>query len=83
MDTNLEEIRDTTILLFDSVPIKEEKNLPGLKLCVHPFTSDTMKFSPELETMMDLTTTEGYSWYRDIMTKTTSKVLQTLSVYII
>ncbi len=61
MKTNIEEIRNTTMLLFDAVPIEPVKGIGFV--CQHPFTT-----SPQIVTLtgelLDLTTPEGKAKYR-------------------
>ncbi|BAL84748.1 hypothetical protein SELR_pSRC400970 (plasmid) [Selenomonas ruminantium subsp. lactilytica TAM6421] len=67
MKTNLEEIRHTTKLLFNAVPIEENKALPGLGICSHPFTTSTISMNPQTGEVLDLTTPDGYKVYRKFM----------------
>lgn len=67
METNLEEVRHATKLLFDAVPIEENKALPGLGICSHPFTTSTISMNPQTEEVLDLTTPDGYKVYRKFM----------------
>lgn len=65
MKTNIDEIRDTTMLLFDAVPITEVGGaLEGLGVCQHPFTTSTTILKPHKDTILDLTNPLDKAVYR-------------------
>ena len=59
--TDIESIKDMTMALFDSVPIEPVEGMGFLS--IHPFASSPYVANPE-GGMVDLTTPEGWLWYR-------------------
>ena len=65
MRTDIEEIRNTTMLLFDAVPITAlGGDLKGLGICQHPFTTSTTILKPRENTTLDLTNPLDKAVYR-------------------